>query len=187
MALQFVSDTYKQKYNYITNLIFFFFYKLELEIDSSEILIKNIKHSSKLDAIYCQISNGYGATASRVFRINVRHIPYMLKKSKTFKVPIRTQELLLNCSATSNPLAKLNWLFLPSSLISENNSITDWKLLNKHASITSFMKPIDQLPISKYYINEHVINEKNHINSILIIKVKYLKKFYFHLMNIRRF
>jgi hypothetical protein len=108
----------------------------------------------------------------------------MLKKSKTFKVPIRTQELLLNCSATSNPLAKLNWLFLPSSLINENNSITDWKLLNKHASITSFMKSIDQLPISKYYINEHVINEKNHINSILIIKVKYLKKFYFYLVNI---
>jgi hypothetical protein len=49
-----------------------FSFLIELEIDSSEILIKNIKYSSKLQSIYCQISNGYGAAASRIFKINVR-------------------------------------------------------------------------------------------------------------------
>ena len=45
---------------------------VELEIDNSEIIIKNIKRTSKLDKVECQISNGYGATASRLFKIDIK-------------------------------------------------------------------------------------------------------------------
>jgi hypothetical protein len=97
--------------------------------------------------------------------------PHMLKKSKVYRVPTRTQELILNCSAVSNPVSQINWMFLPRtysniSAAGEN----DWKILNRAASFIS-MNTKDQLTISKYHINEHFIREKNQINSILIIKV----------------
>jgi hypothetical protein len=44
----------------------------ELHIDSNEIVIKSIKKSSKIDRVECQISNGYGATVTRSFKINIK-------------------------------------------------------------------------------------------------------------------
>jgi len=97
--------------------------------------------------------------------------PHMLKKSKVYRVPTRTQELLLNCSAVSNPVSQINWMFLPRNHLNVSAAKeTDWKMLNRAASFIS-MNSVDLLPISKYHISEHFIREKNQINSILIIKV----------------
>ena len=37
----------------------------------SEILIRNIKRSSKIDKIECQASNGVGPSSTRTFKINI--------------------------------------------------------------------------------------------------------------------
>lgn len=95
----------------------------------------------------------------------------MLKKSKTYKVPTRTQELLLNCTAIANPSASIHWVFLPRNYTNSSEiRETDWKLLNRVASFIS-SKTVDQLPIAKYYITEKFNSETNQINSILIVKV----------------
>ena len=43
----------------------------ELDIDNNELIIKNIKRTSKLDRVECHITNGYGPSATRSFKINI--------------------------------------------------------------------------------------------------------------------
>jgi len=43
-----------------------------LKQDNSEIVIKDVRKNSKLDKVECQASNGYGHTASRTFKIDIR-------------------------------------------------------------------------------------------------------------------
>lgn len=44
----------------------------ELKQDNSELVIKDVRKDSKLDKVECQASNGYGPTASRTFKIDIR-------------------------------------------------------------------------------------------------------------------
>ena len=52
--------------------IYLFFHIIELDVDNNEIVIKNIRRTSKLDRIECQVSNGFGASVSRTFKINIK-------------------------------------------------------------------------------------------------------------------
>lgn len=48
------------------------FFKKELDVDNSEIVIKNIKKTSKIDKVECQISNGFGPSVTRSFKVNIK-------------------------------------------------------------------------------------------------------------------
>lgn len=44
---------------------------LVLATNTSELLVRNVKRSSKIDKIECQASNGVGPSTSRIFKINI--------------------------------------------------------------------------------------------------------------------
>ena len=107
---------------------------LELNTNKSELVIESIKLSSKLDKVECQIGNGFGAAASRLYKINIKrnyiifcltleyliilllHVldsPYIKTRSRAYRVPLRTPEVKLHCVITANPRAAISWMFLP--------------------------------------------------------------------------
>lgn len=42
------------------------------DVNQTEISIQNVKLSSKMKQVECQANNGYGATSSRVFKIDIK-------------------------------------------------------------------------------------------------------------------
>lgn len=103
-----------------------------------------------------------------------------------YRVPIRTPELKLRCLITCNPLANVNWMFLPSNYSDEQlQENPHWIGLNSQAifsmkTFTRFDEDdginsnegdfIYTLPLSKYQIYEKHFNGK-YIDSVLAIKV----------------
>lgn len=116
-----------------------------------------------------------------------------------YRVPIRTPELNLKCLITSNPLAKVKWMFLPQNLSKydlEHRQKLDldhnWIDLSLHAgySVESYARYKDseniqsnisnllyKLPLSKYFVREKNF-ELQFIDSILSIKVIIFRKYY---------
>ena len=43
-----------------------------LDVNQTEISIQNVKLSSKMNKVECRADNGYGATSSRVFKIDIK-------------------------------------------------------------------------------------------------------------------
>jgi hypothetical protein len=52
--------------------IFLIYIHKGLNIDDNEVIIKNIRRNSQIDSVQCQATNGYGATAIRSFKINIK-------------------------------------------------------------------------------------------------------------------
>lgn len=48
----------------------------DLDVNSSEIIIKSVKRTSRIDRVECQVGNGYGPKAIRSFKINIKRNIY---------------------------------------------------------------------------------------------------------------
>ncbi|RNA42448.1 amalgam-like isoform X2 [Brachionus plicatilis] len=158
---------------------------LQLNDHKPELVIENIKKSSKINLVECQAGNGYGAKAIRSFKINLKYPPRILTRSKIYRVDSKATEFQLNCSIVSNPLPTIFWLFKKNHDFEykkleedwpKSETKTEWKSLNLQASYSIKhssnygLSPDTKLPFSKYHINEKHL-KSNFIVSSLLIKV----------------
>ena len=69
----------------------------------------------------------------------------MQTKPKTYRVPVRTNEIKLNCSLSGNPLPQIQWYFLPNELVKQK--LADKNRAKPH-NITTNRFGLDDIEIS---------------------------------------
>lgn len=100
----------------------------------------------------------------------------MITRSKVYRVPVRTNELKLNCSVISNPLATIQWQFMPNNYLqyeiernfnnnnydyNENYMKNEWKSINLIASYS--LKYNENIEYQQYENNNKNFNNSSFI------------------------